>query len=60
MNLNKFCVCLNNNDIKKDIAISILFITCIFFLWKSGILYSYIFFPVIRENQLLIFFDWIN
>ena len=27
MNLNKFCVCLNNNDIKKDIAISILFIT---------------------------------
>ena len=60
MNLNKFYVNLDKNNFKKDVAISIIFIVCIFFLWKSGILYSYIFFPVIRENQLHIFFDWIT
>ena len=55
MNLNKFRFNLDKNNFKKDVAISIVFIACIFFLWKSGIFYSYSFFPVIWENQLHIF-----
>ena len=46
------------SDLKKDIAISIIFIVFIFFLWKSGILYSHSLFPVIKEDRLHIFADW--
>ena len=46
------------SDFKKNITISIIFIACIFFLWKSGILYSHSLFPVIKENRLHIFADW--
>ncbi len=44
--------------IKKNIMISLLFALSIFFLWKSGILYTYSLSPVIKENQLHIFADW--
>ena len=46
------------SDFKKNITISIIFIICIFFLWKFGILYSHSLFPVIKENRLHIFADW--
>ena len=55
MNLNKFYVNLDKNNFKKDVAISIIFVGCIFFLWKSGIFYSYSFFPVIREKSTAYF-----
>ena len=45
-------------DFNKNIAISIIFAFCIFFLWKFGILYSHSLFPVIKENRLHIFADW--
>ena len=44
--------------IKKNIMISLLFALSIFFLWKSGILYTHSLSPVIKENQLYIFADW--
>lgn len=46
------------SDFNKNIAIAIIFVVCIFFLWKSGILYSHSLFPVIKENRLHIFADW--
>ena len=46
------------SDFNKNIAISIIFIVCIFFLWKSDILYSYSFFPVVEEKKLYLFVDW--
>lgn len=46
------------SDFKKNIAISVIFVACIFFLWKLGILYSYSLFPIIVEKELRIFVDW--
>ena len=46
------------SDFKKNIAISILFIACIFFLWKFGILYSHSLSPVVKEGRLHVFADW--
>ena len=46
------------SDFKKNIAISILFLVCIFFLWKSDVLYSHSLFPVVKEGRLHIFADW--
>ena len=46
------------SDSNKDIAIAIIFIVCIFFLWKFGILYSHSLFPVVKEGRLYIFIDW--
>ena len=46
------------SDFKKNIAISILFVFCIYFLWKFGILYSHSLFPVIKEDRLHVFADW--
>ena len=45
-------------DFKKNIAISILLVVCIFFLWKFGILYSYSLSPIVKEGRLHIFVDW--
>ena len=45
-------------DFNKDIAIAIIFVVCIFFLWKSGILYSHSLFPIVKEGRLHIFADW--
>ena len=45
-------------DFKKNVAISILFVFCIYFLWKLGILYSYSFNPVVSDNRLHVFVDW--
>jgi len=45
-------------DFKKNIVISILFVFCIYFLWKLGILYSYSFNPVVSDNRLHVFVDW--
>ena len=58
MNLNKFYVNLDKNNFKKDVAISIIFIVCIFLLWKFGILYSHSLFPIVKEGRLHIFADW--
>ena len=44
--------------IQKNIIISLFFSLVIFFLWKSGILYSYSLSPVIKENRLHVFADW--
>lgn len=46
------------SDFKNHIAITIIFIVCIFFLWKSGILYSYSFNPIVSDGRLHIFADW--
>ena len=46
------------SDFKNNITISIIFITCIFFLWKFGFLYSYSLLPVVKEGRLHIFLDW--
>ena len=45
-------------DFNKDIAIAIIFVACIFLLWKFGILYSHSLFPVVKEDRLYIFIDW--
>jgi len=45
-------------DFNKNIAIAIIFVVCIFFLWKSGIVYSHSFFPIVKEGRLHIFADW--
>ena len=49
---------MTKSDFNKDIVIAIIFIVCIFFLWKSGIFYSHSLFPVIKEDRLHIFADW--
>ena len=49
---------MTKSDFNKNIAISIIFITSIFFLWKFGILYSYSLFPVVKDSRLHIFVDW--
>ena len=46
------------NPVIKNIAISFFLAFSIFFLWKSGILYSYSLYPVIKEERLHIFADW--
>ena len=46
------------SDFKKNIAISILLVVCIFFLWKFGILYSHSLSPVVKEGRLHVFADW--
>ena len=43
---------------QKNIIISLLFSTFIFYFWKSGIIYNYSFFPIVKEGQLHIFADW--
>ena len=45
-------------DFNKDIAITVIFVACIFFLWKSDILYSHSLFPIVKEGRLHIFADW--
>ena len=49
---------MTKSDFNKDIAIAIIFIVCIFLLWKFGILYSHSLFPVVKEGRLHIFADW--
>ena len=46
------------NPVIKNIAISFFLAFSIFFLWKSGILYSYSLYPVVKEERLHIFADW--
>ena len=46
------------SDFKKNITISVILSFCIFFLWMSGILYSYSLIPIIKEGRLHIFADW--
>ena len=46
------------SDFKKNIIISVILSFCIFFLWKSGVLYSHSLFPVVKEGRLHIFADW--
>jgi hypothetical protein len=46
------------SDFNKNIAIAIIFVVCIFFLWKSGIIYSHSLFPIVKEGRLHIFADW--
>jgi hypothetical protein len=43
---------------QKNIIISLLFSSFIYYLWKLGILYSYSLSPVVKESQLHIFADW--
>jgi len=43
---------------QKNIIISLLFSTFIFYFWKSGIIYNYSFFPIVKEGRLHIFADW--
>ena len=43
---------------QKNIIISLLFSTFIFYFWKSGIIYDYSFFPIVKEGRLHIFADW--
>ena len=49
---------MTKSDFNKDIVIAIIFIVCIFFLWKSGIFYSHSLFPIVKEGRLHIFADW--
>ena len=49
---------MTKSDFNKDIVIAIIFIVCIFFLWKSGIFYSHSLFPIVKEGRLHIFSDW--
>ena len=49
---------MTKSDFNKDIVIAIIFVVCFFFLWKSGILYSYSLFPIVKEGRLHIFADW--
>jgi len=49
---------MTKSDFNKNIAIAIIFVVCIFFLWKSGILYSHSLFPIVKEGRLHIFADW--
>ena len=42
----------------NDFIYAILFSLIIFFLWKSGILYSYSFFPILEDKKLYLFGDW--
>ena len=49
---------MTKSDFNKNIVITIIFVVCIFFLWKSGIFYSHSFFPVVKEGRLHIFADW--
>ena len=43
---------------QKNIIISLLFSSFIYYLWKLGILYSHSLYPVIKEGRLHIFVDW--
>ena len=45
-------------NLLKNILISILFVFCIYYLWKLDILYSYSLFPVISDGRLHVFADW--
>ena len=49
---------MTKSDFNKNIVIATIFIVCIFFLWKSGILYSHSLFPIVKEGRLHIFADW--
>ena len=49
---------MTKSDFNKNIAIAIIFVVCIFFLWKSGIIYSHSLFPIVKEGRLHIFADW--
>ncbi len=43
---------------QKNIIITLLFSTIIFYFWKSGIIYSYSLYPIVKEGRLHIFADW--
>ena len=43
---------------QKNIIISLLFSSFIYYLWKLGILYSYSFYPVVSDGRLHVFADW--
>ena len=43
---------------QKNIIISLLFSSFIYYLWKLGILYSYSVTPVVSEGRLHVFPDW--
>ena len=43
---------------QKNIIISLLFSSFIYYLWKFGILYSYSLFPVVSDGRLHVFPDW--
>ena len=43
---------------QKNIIISLLFSSFIYYLWKLGILYSYSVTPVVSDGRLHIFADW--
>ena len=45
-------------NLQKNILISILFVFCIYYLWKLDILYSYSLFPVVSDGRLYVFADW--
>jgi len=43
---------------QKNIIISLLFSSFIYYLWKLGILYSYSLYPVVSDGRLHVFPDW--
>ena len=43
---------------QKNIIISLLFSSFIYYLWKFGILYSHSLSPVVKEGRLHVFADW--
>lgn len=43
---------------QKNIIISLLFSITIFYFWKSGIIYNYSLYPIVKEERLHIFADW--
>ena len=43
---------------QRNIIISLLFSSFIYYLWKLGILYSYSFYPVVSDGRLHVFPDW--
>ena len=49
---------MTKSDFNKNIAITIIFVVCIFLLWKFGIIYSHSLFPIVKEGRLHIFADW--
>ncbi len=49
---------MTKSDFNKNIVITIIFVVCIFFLWKSDVIYSHSLFPIVKEGRLHIFADW--
>ena len=55
MNLNKFYVNLDKNNFKKDVAISIIFIVCIFFYGNQVFFIHIVFFQLLGKINCIFF-----